>query len=277
MVVTASLWTTTALADPAMCASVSERGQQARAAGKLIEARQQFLACSATHCPPVIATDCATWAAEVLQATPTIVIDAKDQSGHDVGDATLMIDGRVMTHQLDGKAIPVDPGSHTIDVSANTMRGTAKHVTDTFIAKEAEKARVVRVLVPAPGPAEQPEKAEPASHHSALPWVLVGIGAAFVVTGTVLALVSYPDGCDPDATSEDGKEGVCAGPNATENQSTAGTVKHFHLYGPIMMIAGGAMLAGGLAWHFLEKPSASAMIAPWYDVASGGLMMKSTF
>ena len=50
----------------------------------------------------------------MLLATPTIIIDAKDEVGHDVGDVTVLVDDAMVAAEIDGKAIPLDPGPHTV-------------------------------------------------------------------------------------------------------------------------------------------------------------------
>lgn len=125
---------------------------------------------------------------------------------------------------------------------------------------------------------------EPQGEHSIVPWLVVGAGGVAIVTGLVLSLFPYPDGCDPDSTSKEGKEGVCTGPNATENQSTAGTVKGMHTAGPIVMIGGGVLVAGGLIWHFLEPTGPKSTtgkirrnITPTFAPGYGGLSYGGTF
>lgn len=74
-----------ALADAQQCSAAAEDGQQLRASGRLIGARAKFLACAATTCPSVVKADCARWASEVLEAIPTVVIDARDASASEAG------------------------------------------------------------------------------------------------------------------------------------------------------------------------------------------------
>jgi hypothetical protein len=275
-------------ADSASCTASAEQGQKARAQGKLVDAHRHFLACSAADCPAVVAKDCTSWAAEVLAATPTIVVDAKDEGGRDVGDATLTIDGNVIAHQLDGKAIAVDVGSHTVDVAANSRLGTAKHVTQTFIAKEGEKARRLGFVVPPPG-AEPDSATAPGTETSSVnkigPWIVTGIGAAVILTGIVMyvAAGSYPDGCNPDtalcARTASDPPAPSSGRDVLLDQrrEDAGAIHGQRVAGTVGIIAGSMLVAGGLTWFFVARPSTRATIAPWYDVASGGLTLRSTF
>src|SRR5436190_1166699 len=81
-----------ALADAQQCSQIAEDGQQLRARGRFVVAHERFLACSSATCPSIIRTDCARWASEVLDATPTIVIDARDASGKDLTHVKVMVD-----------------------------------------------------------------------------------------------------------------------------------------------------------------------------------------
>ncbi|MBX3228187.1 MAG: hypothetical protein KIT84_26820 [Labilithrix sp.] len=267
-----------ARADQAACAKAAERGQIARADGKLREARRQFVSCS-TDCPAMIASDCATWAEQVLAAMPTIVVDAKDEAGRDVGDATLTIDGEVITHQLDGKAIPIDPGSHTLTLQRNVPLGTntPPKVTETIIAKEGAKARAVTMVVPAVRDVV-PSSSEDGGH-TIWPWLVVGAGVIPVTVGVVLLLTApdLPSGCSletstcvqlPNESSED----------LEERQVQAGRAKGQPTFGAIWIASGAALIAGGLIWHFLEptKPR-NASIAPWLQPGAGGLSARGTF
>src|SRR5688572_26432670 len=99
----------TAFADATQCSKDAEDAQRARASGQLREARERFLACSAAECPEALSRDCASSASEVLSLIPTIVIDAKDESGNDIADVIVSIDDKVVADRVDGKSISIDP------------------------------------------------------------------------------------------------------------------------------------------------------------------------
>ena len=172
------------------CTALAEDGQRLRAAGKLIDAREKLMACSATECPQVVRTDCAQWASEVLAATPTIVIDAKDADGNDVADAKVSVDGRPVAARIDGRPIAIDPGSHRIYVE----RTDGSAATQTIVAKENAKAREVKMVLAAPG-ATSWNEAQPKADTSSGGWSwqhYAGIGL-IVVGGALLtySLATY--------------------------------------------------------------------------------------
>ena len=126
-------------------------------------------------------------------------------------------------------------------------------------------------------------KPEEPHEHSVVPWIVVGVGGAALVTGLVLSFIPYPDGCSTD-NQANGKPGTCTGPNADANLSTAGTVHGLHIGGPITAAVGGAMIVGGLVWHFLEptgtKSSSTGVrrnFSPTIAPGFGGLSYGGTF
>ena len=56
------------------CLSASEKGQRARASGKLREARDHFAVCGGSGCPAIVRRDCAQWQSELESSMPTIVL-----------------------------------------------------------------------------------------------------------------------------------------------------------------------------------------------------------
>lgn len=267
----------TAAADPAACMSAAERGQKERAGGKLLDAQKDFLVCAAPDCPSIVAKDCATWSTEVASALSSIVIDAKDASGQDVGEAMATIDGAIVAKQLDGKAILIDPGSHTLEISTNT--GPARKASQTFIAKEGEKARPIHLVLGEPVSASSSnanaDKGD--GGHTILPWLTVGVGGALLVTGLVLFLTaSTPEGCDDD-TQTCAKRAGQTDADVQQNQEDAGSARGRRIIGVGSIVGGGVIAAAGLAWHFLEKPTTTASISPWLNGGSGGAVVRGEF
>lgn len=138
----------TAVADDRqICVAASEKGQQLRAAGKLVEAREQFNLCDRAACPTLIQQDCTQWMSEVLDTLPSVVPGAKDRQGRDVVTARLLIDGKVATETLDGKPIVLDPGVHSFVFEAKgaAAAGATPTVKEQVVVKPGEKNRIVSV------------------------------------------------------------------------------------------------------------------------------------
>lgn len=123
------------------CLHASEKAQQLRNAGKLSESREQLTVCSRTECPKLIQQDCTQWMSELLAALPSVVPAAKDRRGRDIVDARVSIDGKQVTETLDGKAIVVDPGVHSLHFETSG----APAVDEKVVVKPGEKNRIVTV------------------------------------------------------------------------------------------------------------------------------------
>jgi hypothetical protein len=111
----------------------------------------------------------------------------------------------------------------------------------------AEAAATASTPTPAPTAATST-----AGGHSALPWILVGVGGAAAVTGVVLIAVGSPDLSNADKACP-GR--VCPTQSSLNQGNNARNLVN----------AGGGLIGGGLAvaaagllWHFLEKTDQGA-------------------
>src|SRR5580693_3183864 len=99
--------------DRAACFDAAAEGQSLRDAHRLVEARERFRVCAQDECPSSMKGDCATWLEEVEKSLPTVVISARSETGTDLIDIVVRVDGRPFVSMVDGKSIPIDPGPHT--------------------------------------------------------------------------------------------------------------------------------------------------------------------
>lgn len=278
-------------ADTAVCLNASEKGQRARTAGKLREAREQFLVCGGEGCPAIVRRDCSQWQVELVNLTPSVVFGAKDRQGRDLFDVVVSMDGEPLVKNLDGKSVGIDPGPHTFKFE---MQGHAP-VLERALVKEGEKTRVIAVTIGAdPGSSIGPDPSNSGGsssdhgpkrtnerRHSALPWVVVGVGAAGVVAGLVVVLTApkLPPNCLVASQS-------CTRPTNESNESfkndqdQAGLSESQPRLGFIIGGVGLGVLAGGLLWHFLEPtgPATTALrVSPWAGPGSSGMLVGGSF
>jgi len=141
------------------CVDAYVAAQSSRSDHHLLAARTQLRTCARQECAPFMrgemTRDCAQWLTEVEAGIPTVVFSAKDAAGNDIVDVTVSAEGTVLTQRLDGRAIEIDPGSHTF-----TFADAAGHTaTQTAVALEGTKNQVVRVTFgqTAPPPPAQPQ------------------------------------------------------------------------------------------------------------------------
>jgi hypothetical protein len=128
------------------CVNASTKGQSLRDGAKLRDAREQFVQCARDACPAIVKKACADWLAEVDARLPTVVFRAQLADGSDAVGARLSLDGAPLGHGLDGAAIAIDPGEHTLRFE----RDGAAPVDQRVVVVEGEKGRVVTGRFAAP-------------------------------------------------------------------------------------------------------------------------------
>lgn len=179
--VTLCLCGSAALAQPRtpaqVCLSSYERAQSARRDGKLIEARDAAIACSSESCPAALTGDCVKWVGELQAMLPGLVFDVRLPDGSSVTDARILLDGAPLTSKLDGKAIPVDPGPHTVTVKATGYDDVVMKV----VALEGDRARKVAVVLVRPGGKPSAEQPPGFATHRPVPLI------TFIAGGTAIA------------------------------------------------------------------------------------------
>lgn len=177
-----------------------EKTQNARRDGKLLEAREAAIACAAESCPAALVADCARWTEELQALVPGLVFDARLADGSSLTDVTVLVDGVVLATKLDGKAIAVNPGPHTVVIGAPGF----EPVTIRVVALEGERTRKVSAVLTKPG--AKPMSAEgPVATHRPIPlitWIAGGtalatLAAASIVAGVGLSERASLEACKP--------------------------------------------------------------------------------
>jgi hypothetical protein len=287
-------------ADVQACLASSEKGQRARGAGRLREARESFLVCGNEGCPAIVRRDCNQWTSELTTALPTVVFGAKDKAGRDLFDVTVTMDGEVLIKKLDGKAVFVDPGPHTFRFET----AGAPAVTEKALVKEGEKSRVLAVTFDsgesetaggtgAPATTTGPngvgsrggagDRGADGGGHTVLPWIVVGIGAVGIATGVVLVATTpnRPQNCNKETETCTRVTGQ-SDADFKADQEQAGKADSQPVLGWAIAGVGAAFVAGGLLWHFLEPTgdgakSGATRVVPWTTGNAGGMSLTKTF
>jgi hypothetical protein len=182
-----------ARADVQACFETAVHGQELRRSGKLLEARDAFVACGKSECPAPVAQQCTTWLEEVDEATPSIIVTTHDELGRDLTDAVVLVDGVARPELALGRAVSFDPGPHTLV----WRRATGATVQQSIVLRERERGRVVTAVFSAPP-----------RHHAGPPsvvYVLAGTAAVGAAVFAVFAAEGYSDrqslGCDVGCSS----------------------------------------------------------------------------
>lgn len=124
-------------ADPTAgdCLAANNNAIELRNHHKLRAARGRLLLCAAASCPKDIRKECIRQVDEMGSAIPTVIFEAKDGAGNDLGAVQVTMDGEPFAPRLDGTALPVDPGEHTFAFETAGQPTLVKQL----VVREAEK------------------------------------------------------------------------------------------------------------------------------------------
>lgn len=126
------------------CADGAESGQELRDGGKLVEAREAFLACAQTSCPKAVRESCGDWLSDVERRIPSVVVSVKDVAGRDVPSVRATLDGKPLPDNVTTVAVRVNPGTHALRCEAEGFASVEQSLT----LREGEGVRVVSITAP---------------------------------------------------------------------------------------------------------------------------------
>jgi hypothetical protein len=196
-----------------VCIDTNEAAQIAQRAGRLREAREKLVFCSADACPPLVRKDCARLLAEVTDSIPSIVVDARDASGATTVRVRAYCDGALVAESLNGLDFPIDPGDHALRFEAPDGRVVEQHVVlnvgekrrhvavDFSQSPAQDAAAIPSMAARAAAPARAPES--PVPRGSVLPYVLGGIAVVAAASWASFGILGYTkeksdaSGCAP--------------------------------------------------------------------------------
>jgi hypothetical protein len=263
------------------CFTAPVDGQRLHKAGKLLDSRAHFAACSRKKCPTKIIEACVRWSSEVDAAIPSVVLAARDGRGNDLTDLRVSIDGNAAV-DLTPLAVELDPGPH----SFLFQRAGAPEVKEQVVLHEGEKNREVlarfrsteaslpevstsraesapapqatsRPAPPAPTETEPSDDAPPALAQSERPvpaaaWVLGGAGTLALVGFAAFAGIGLStranDHCD-----------VGCSPSEYDTVTTDLRIADASL-------AIGILALGTAAVLYLARPSVRRSAGAWIDI-----------
>jgi hypothetical protein len=270
------------------CVSANESAQELRDAGKLREARARLATCIAQSCPAPVREDCSQRLDEVDKAMPSLVFEARDESGRDLSAVRVTMDGEPLANNLDGAAIAVDPGQHRFAFEAAGL----PIATKTLLLVEGDKRRHERVALVATPVATTPGGGGPASAWGSsmdsvgktsgdrrvqrtIGFALGGAGVVGLAIGSVFAFVSkstYDQAlrseCGSAVGFDDAKACSATGYRDVQRartQASAATVS---------LIAGAALLGGGAVLYLNARRAGQLAVGAYIDAGSAALTAR---
>lgn len=235
------------------CVSAYEAAQEQRKHGKLRAAHEQLSLCTSSTCPDFVRADCSQWLGEVEEATPSVVVEARDTKGAETTGVKVFFDGELVASELDGTAISVDPGKHTFRFEQEG----ADAVEQSLVVKQGEKNRRLSVRFQPPTARTTLEGAEPRdepaprdeggllSRLTPPMWALAGVGAVGLGAFALFAATGKSD----ENELRDGCKPFCA-------QSEIDAVNRKYLFADLSLAVGLVSLGVGTYLYLTSAPPA---------------------
>jgi hypothetical protein len=204
----------TAWADAKTCAASHASGQREVKAGRLRLATELFTTCGSDEsCPDQIRAECTELLEAVRQTIPTVILSVVDDAGNDVSNVRVFSTDELLTEQLDGRALELDPGKHRL----RFVLPWGDVLSSDVLIREGEKNRLVEVRLekkgggapdevsttPAPRAPKKQEEEERAAPVAA--YVATGLAAAGLATFAGFAISGNSqknklEGCAPSCS-----------------------------------------------------------------------------
>jgi hypothetical protein len=159
--------------------------------GRLRRALDLFTSCgSDATCPDIIRKDCIARFDETNRALPTVTF-AVQAGSREFTNVQVYAEDDLITTELDGRAVPLDPGKY----SFRFVLPQGRVLSSQVVLREGEKNRLITVhaepaIQPAPR-SEAPLVADepPGTRQSPFFWIASGIGLTAGIAGVVFVVL----------------------------------------------------------------------------------------
>lgn len=197
-----------------------------------------------------------------------VTISVHAPGGGDVPAAKVILDGTAVSTASLGVRRAIDPGSHTLQVSADGFLSAEAHFdvsaggsVDEPVTLEVDRSALPVVapeaspaLAPGPGAESGGVSGGSGGHHSVLPWVAFGIGAAGLGVGAVTGFMAMGE---HSTLANECSGSVCN----SSNPAVSGDLDSFHTLATVStigFIAGGVGVAAGVILLLAQPKGESA-------------------
>jgi hypothetical protein len=131
----------------ASCTAAFKDGVKLEQAARLREAQKAFAACSKSACGASVRRECIMRYGQLASDIPSVVPVVTDATGEPILDVKVTMDGETLTSQIDGRAVPVDPGLH--EFSFTTPAGATRQ---KIVILQGQRNRPIAVTI---GPSQR--------------------------------------------------------------------------------------------------------------------------
>lgn len=237
------------------CTDAHSDGQLKKERGKLLEAKEAFVLCADSACPPQVSAECEAMLSELLPNIPSILLTVRAE-GRDVVHATIALDNKLLS-EIPTRPLQLNPGTHTIRVTARGFLDA----TEQIVLRTREQERVVafslkRVASPASGDATAPPVAS---------WVVGAAGLTILTAGAATAGIGLSLVGDLEQCKSQG----CPSSQINEAKRTVGASNI------LLGLGAGTVAAAAIIW-VVHAASASSEVAAT-DVAIRDGMLTFPF
>jgi hypothetical protein len=242
--------------------------QVLRDEGKYEDALAAAEICVSADCAKFVRDDCAAWKRDIEAVVAirrsSVIVEAFDEDGVPIREASATLAGASWLASLDGEARELPPGTHVVEVSAP---GRVSQRRSIVVRAGEKEQRVVFTFE---------SLSSLGRGYGPFPWVLGSVGLASLVAGAVTggfvidAFLTVQDECDDEAR-------VCS--VAGDEAAARG-----RLLGPLttgLLVGGGALLGAGVVWKLVDSVEPGArrtalLIAPVIAPGELGLLFRVT-
>jgi hypothetical protein len=226
------------------CASNFEDGQRLRKEGKVKAASEALIACAQAECPAFIANECTKLYSEAQTSLPSVTVRVLDAASQPATNVKVVVDGEPLAKELDGRAIPLDPGVHEFKVTYED--GTS--LEQKVLLAEGEKNKLVTF---------EPEKPQTdASTKTGAETAMVTPEkpgsklASYIVGGVGLAAIGAGVGLHFKANSDYKDAEKSCKPNCDDDE--VNSIDRTYLFSEIAMGVGGAAVVTSVVLFFVQ-------------------------
>jgi hypothetical protein len=266
--------TTARADDKSDCAAAYTAGQAQRDSGEFTRARESLALCARPVCKEWMVAECARWLDDVERRQPTVVLFADGAHGELVDIVRVDLDeGKPFAKELDGRALALDPGRHTLAFVARD--GTTVSVTK--VIAEGQKAVAIKAtfettaVAATPAAVDASASVEPTSRPwRTAGWIMGGVGVAGLSVGGIFGLVAL----NKKSSSHCDASNVC-------DAGTSSGIKSAALLSDVGFVAGSVLLAGGAAILLFGPGKRDARtglnVSPVVAASGGGVVLGGRF